>query len=74
MDMGGTTARFALPAKPLVRAVAGCGADALLMPPVPDCPRSEALQAAVRSGSHLELTGSTHPCGASCRPKPAFTD
>jgi beta-glucosidase-like glycosyl hydrolase/CubicO group peptidase (beta-lactamase class C family) len=47
MDMGGITVRFA-PGEAAVRAVAA-GADALLMPPVPDA-AFEALQAAVKSG------------------------
>jgi beta-N-acetylhexosaminidase len=47
MDMGGITVRFA-PGEAAVRAVLA-GADALLMPPVPDA-AFEALQAAVRSG------------------------
>jgi beta-glucosidase-like glycosyl hydrolase/CubicO group peptidase (beta-lactamase class C family) len=47
MDMGGITVRFA-PGEAAVRAVLA-GADALLMPPVPDA-AYEALQAAVKSG------------------------
>ncbi len=47
MDMGGITARYA-PGEAAVRAVAA-GADALLMPPVPDA-AFESLQAAVKSG------------------------
>src|SRR5262249_16797954 len=47
MDMGGITTRFA-PGEAAVRAVAA-GADALLMPPVPEA-AFEALQQAVRSG------------------------
>jgi beta-N-acetylhexosaminidase len=47
MDMGGITTRFA-PGEAAVRAVLA-GADALLMPPVPDAAH-EALQAAVKSG------------------------
>jgi beta-N-acetylhexosaminidase len=47
MDMGGITVRYA-PGEAAVRAVVA-GADALLMPPVPDA-AFEALQAAVRSG------------------------
>jgi len=47
MDMGGVTVRFA-PGDAAVRAIAA-GADALLMPPVPDA-AFEALQAAVKSG------------------------
>jgi len=47
MDMGGITVRFA-PGEAAVRAVAA-GADALLMPPVPDA-AFEALQAALKSG------------------------
>src|SRR6202171_6185631 len=47
MDMGGITTRFA-PGEAAVRAVLA-GADALLMPPVPDA-AFEALQAAVKSG------------------------
>jgi len=47
MDMGGITVRFA-PGEAAVRAVLA-GADALLMPPVPDA-AFEALQAAVKSG------------------------
>src|SRR5260221_653128 len=47
MDMGGITARNA-PGEAAVRAVAA-GADAVLMPPVPDA-AFEALQAAVKSG------------------------
>jgi beta-N-acetylhexosaminidase len=47
MDMGGITVRYA-PGEAAVRAVAA-GADALLMPPVPDA-AFEALQAAVKSG------------------------
>jgi beta-N-acetylhexosaminidase len=47
MDMGGITVRFA-PGEAAVRAVVA-GADALLMPPVPDA-AFEALQAAVKSG------------------------
>src|SRR5262249_54632443 len=47
MDMGGITVRFA-PGEAAVRAVLA-GADALLMPPVPDA-AFEALQGAVRSG------------------------
>jgi beta-N-acetylhexosaminidase len=47
MDMGGITVRFA-PGEAAVRAVLA-GADALLMPPVPDA-AFEALQEAVRSG------------------------
>jgi beta-N-acetylhexosaminidase len=46
MDMGGITVRYA-PGEAAVRAFAA-GADALLMPPVPDA-AFEALQAAVRS-------------------------
>jgi len=46
MDMGGITVRFA-PGEAAVRAVVA-GADALLMPPVPDA-AFEALQAAVKS-------------------------
>jgi beta-N-acetylhexosaminidase len=47
MDMGGITVRYA-PGEAAVRAVLA-GADALLMPPVPDA-AFEGLQAAVRSG------------------------
>jgi beta-N-acetylhexosaminidase len=47
MDMGGITSRNA-PGEAAVRAVAA-GADAVLMPPVPDA-AFEALQAAVKSG------------------------
>src|ERR1700720_1042436 len=47
MDMGGITVRHA-PGEAAVRAVVA-GADALLMPPVPDA-AFEALQAAVKSG------------------------
>jgi beta-N-acetylhexosaminidase len=47
MDMGGITVRFA-PGEAAVRAVLA-GADALLMPPVPDA-AYEQLQAAVKSG------------------------
>ena len=47
MDMGGITVRFA-PGEAAVRAVLA-GADALLMPPVPDA-AFEALQSAVKSG------------------------
>jgi beta-glucosidase-like glycosyl hydrolase/CubicO group peptidase (beta-lactamase class C family) len=47
MDMGGITVRFA-PGEAAVRAVVA-GADALLMPPVPDA-AFEGLQAAVKSG------------------------
>src|SRR5450432_539985 len=47
MDMGGITTRFA-PGEAAVRAVLA-GADALLMPPVPDA-AYEALQQAVKSG------------------------
>src|SRR5258708_3239235 len=47
MDMGGITVRYA-PGEAAVRAVLA-GADALLMPPVPDA-AFEALQAAVKSG------------------------
>jgi beta-glucosidase-like glycosyl hydrolase/CubicO group peptidase (beta-lactamase class C family) len=47
MDMGGITVRFA-PGEAAVRAVLA-GADALLMPPVPDA-AFEALQEAVKSG------------------------
>jgi beta-N-acetylhexosaminidase len=47
MDMGGITARNA-PGEAAVRAVVA-GADAVLMPPVPDA-AFEALQAAVKSG------------------------
>src|SRR3989475_4092680 len=47
MDMGGITVRYA-PGEAAVRAVVA-GADALLMPPVPDA-AFEALQAAVKSG------------------------
>ncbi|HWZ96484.1 MAG TPA: glycoside hydrolase family 3 N-terminal domain-containing protein [Candidatus Dormibacteraeota bacterium] len=47
MDMGGITVRFA-PGEAAVRAVLA-GADALLMPPVPDA-AYEALQEAVKSG------------------------
>jgi beta-N-acetylhexosaminidase len=47
MDMGGITTRFA-PGEAAVRAVLA-GADALLMPPVPDA-AFEGLQAAVKSG------------------------
>src|SRR3989475_6351734 len=47
MDMGGITVRYA-PGEAAVRAVAA-GADALLMPPVPDA-AFESLQAAVKSG------------------------
>jgi beta-N-acetylhexosaminidase len=54
MDMGGITVRFA-PGEAAVRAVLA-GADALLMPPVPDA-AYEALQVAVKSGriSHERL-------------------
>ncbi len=57
MDMGGITTRFA-PGEAAVRAVLA-GADALLMPPVPDA-AFEALQAAVKSGriSHERLDAS----------------
>jgi beta-glucosidase-like glycosyl hydrolase/CubicO group peptidase (beta-lactamase class C family) len=57
MDMGGITTRFA-PGEAAVRAVLA-GADALLMPPVPDA-AYEALQAAVKSGriSHERLNAS----------------
>lgn len=47
MDMGGITTRFA-PGEAAIRAVLA-GADALLMPPVPDA-AFEALQQAVKSG------------------------
>jgi len=47
MDMGGITVRYA-PGEAAVRAVVA-GADALLMPPVPDA-AFEALQAALKSG------------------------
>jgi beta-N-acetylhexosaminidase len=47
MDMGGITVRYA-PGEAAVRAVLA-GADALLMPPVPDA-AFEGLQAAVRAG------------------------
>src|SRR5712664_747408 len=47
MDMGGITVRYA-PGEAAVRAVVA-GADALLMPPMPDA-ALEALQAAVKSG------------------------
>src|ERR1700674_3724779 len=47
MDMGGITVRYA-PGEAAVRAVVA-GADALLMPPVPDA-AFEALQAAMKSG------------------------
>src|SRR5580692_11224019 len=47
MDMGGITVRYA-PGEAAVRAVLA-GADALLMPPVPDA-AFQGLQAAVRSG------------------------
>src|SRR6202521_2197146 len=47
MDMGGITVRYA-PGEAAVRAVVA-GADALLMPPVPEA-AFEALQAAVKSG------------------------
>ncbi len=47
LDMGGITVRYA-PGEAAVRAVLA-GADALLMPPVPDA-AFEGLQAAVRSG------------------------
>ncbi len=47
MDMGGITVRFA-PGEAAVRAVEA-GADAILMPPVPDA-AFEALQQAVKSG------------------------
>src|SRR6266566_262887 len=47
MDMGGITVRYA-PGEAAVRAVAA-GADALLMPPVPDA-AFESLQVAVKSG------------------------
>ena len=47
MDMGGITVRYA-PGEAAVRAVLA-GADALLMPPVPDA-AFEGLQGAVRSG------------------------
>ncbi len=47
LDMGGITVRFA-PGEAAVRAVLA-GADALLMPPVPDA-AYEGLQAAVKSG------------------------
>lgn len=47
MDMGGITTRFA-PGEAAVRAILA-GADALLMPPVPDA-AFEALQQAVKSG------------------------
>ncbi len=57
MDMGGITTRFA-PGEAAVRAVLA-GADALLMPPVPDA-AFEALQQAVKSGriSHERLNAS----------------
>ncbi len=57
MDMGGITTRFA-PGEAAVRAVLA-GADALLMPPVPDA-AFEALQSAVKSGriSHKRLDAS----------------
>ena len=57
MDMGGITVRYA-PGEAAVRAVAA-GADALLMPPVPDA-AFESLQAAVKSGriSKARLDGS----------------
>jgi CubicO group peptidase (beta-lactamase class C family) len=57
MDMGGITVRFA-PGEAAVRAVLA-GADALLMPPVPDA-AYEALQVAVKSGriSHERLDAS----------------
>src|SRR5579862_209042 len=57
MDMGGITVRYA-PGEAAVRAVLA-GADALLMPPVPDA-AFEALQAAVKSGriSHERLDAS----------------
>ena len=57
MDMGGITVRFA-PGEAAVRAVLA-GADALLMPPVPDA-AFEALQEAVKSGriSRERLDGS----------------
>ncbi len=47
MDMGGITTRYA-PGEAAIRAVLA-GADALLMPPVPDA-AFEALQSAVKSG------------------------
>jgi len=57
MDMGGITVRFA-PGEAAVRAVLA-GADALLMPPVPDA-AFEALQEAVKSGriseEHLDAS------------------
>jgi beta-N-acetylhexosaminidase len=57
MDMGGITVRFA-PGEAAVRAVLA-GADALLMPPVPDA-AFEALQAAVKNGrlskEHLDAS------------------
>src|SRR5436305_5714783 len=57
MDMGGITVRFA-PGEAAVRAFEA-GADALLMPPVPDA-AFEGLQAAVKSGriSHERLDAS----------------
>jgi beta-N-acetylhexosaminidase len=59
MDMGGITVRYA-PGEAAVRAVLA-GADALLMPPVPDA-AFEALQTAVRSGriSTERLDASVH--------------
>ena len=57
MDMGGITVRFA-PGEAAVRAVEA-GADAVLMPPVPDA-AFEALQQAVKSGriskEHLDAS------------------
>jgi beta-N-acetylhexosaminidase len=59
MDMGGITTRFA-PGEAAVRAILA-GADALLMPPVPDA-AFEALQQAVKSGriSRDRLDASVH--------------
>jgi beta-N-acetylhexosaminidase len=59
MDMGGITVRYA-PGEAAVRAVLA-GADALLMPPVPDA-AFEALQEAVKSGriSKERLDASVH--------------
>ena len=66
MDMGGITVRFA-PGEAAVRAFAA-GADALLMPPVPDA-AFEALQEAVKSGRISRETagcvGATHLAGES---------
>ena len=67
MDMGGITVRYA-PGDAAVRAFLA-GADALLMPPVPDA-AYDALLAAVNSGKSPR-NGSMHRFAAFSKRKPA---